>query len=103
MSDAPNGAGAVPPQSLPAHPPFPAIRLLWSIGYGFLAWLAFWLLIVLAVIQFVLVAVNGHANDEVKRFSRGLILYLSELLAYLVFLSDDQPFPVGPFPQTTAT
>ena len=104
MSDTPNGngaAGTIPPQSLPAHPPFPVVRLLWSIGFGFLAWLVFWIVIVLGVIQFVVVAANGAPNDEIKTFSRSLILYMSELLGYITFLSDAQPFPLGPFPKST--
>jgi hypothetical protein len=97
MSEPEGNAGAVP---LPAHPPFPGARLLYAIGFAFLAWFAFWAIIVLAAIQFVVVAINGRANEELKTFSANLVQYLWELLAYIVFARGAEPFPLGPFPKT---
>ncbi|HEY1711173.1 MAG TPA: DUF4389 domain-containing protein [Rhizomicrobium sp.] len=97
MSEPDGNAGAVP---LAAHPPFPAVRLLYAIGFAFLAWLVFWALIVMSVIQFVVVAVNGRTNDELKAFTANLVQYLWELLAFITFTRDAQPFPLGPFPKT---
>lgn len=110
MTDNPTGAGpadghpgnggaqAVPPPGS-AHAPFPAIRLLYAIGFGVVAWFVFWITLILALAQFVVVAINGRVNDELKTFTHNLIQYLWELLAFIAFVRDEQPFPIGPFPK----
>jgi hypothetical protein len=103
MTDVPpgstnGGAQAVPPPS-EAKAPFPAARLLYSIGFAIIAWFVFWIVLALGLIQFVVVLVNGHMNEELKSFSFSLVQYLWELLAYIVFVRDEQPFPIGPFPK----
>jgi len=100
MSDSNGASQAIPPPAVPARPPFPVVRLLYSFGFAILAWLVFWSILILGLIQFVLLAVNGHPNEDIKRFSRSLVLYLSELLAFVTLLTDDQPFPIGAFPKT---
>jgi hypothetical protein len=98
MSDNPNAAGAdqAPP---PPHPPFPAVRLVYALCYGILAYFVLMILFGLGVIQFVLLAINGRVNEELKSFSANLVQYLFELLAFIVFARDEQPFPIGPFPR----
>ncbi len=51
------------------------MRLLYSIGYGFIAWFVLHILFFLAVVQVVMIAINGRANEELKRFARTLIQY----------------------------
>jgi hypothetical protein len=85
--------------STPARSPFPFVRLLYAIGFGLLAWLAFDLVLVLAVVQFVVFAVSGRINEELKAFSLSLVQYIWELLAFITFVRDEQPFPIGPFPR----
>jgi Domain of unknown function (DUF4389) len=91
----PNGATTMPPQ----RAPFPAIRLLYSIGFAIIAWFVLWITFLLAFVQFVVIAINGKVNDELKNFSFSLVQYLWELLAFITFVRDDQPFPIGPFPR----
>ena len=90
------GAQAQQPQG--AHPPFPAVRLLYAIGFAVLAWFVFWITLLLALIQFVHLAVSGRVNEELRNFCVNLVQYLWELLAYITFVRDDQPFPIGRFP-----
>jgi hypothetical protein len=70
------------------------------------AWFVFWVLIALAVVQFILVllqsltsSVSGHPNDELKRLNLRLIQYLLEVLAYITFVRETLPFPFSPFPE----
>ncbi|HEX3810814.1 MAG TPA: DUF4389 domain-containing protein [Rhizomicrobium sp.] len=100
MSDAhpANGPEVLPPAGA-AHPPFPGTRLLFSILYGIIAWFALWIAFLLVGAQFVVIAVNGHANDELKRFTGKLVIYMAQVLSYMAFVSDDQPFPFGSFPK----
>ena len=58
-----------------------------------------WIVFVLAVIQYVVIAINGKVNNELKTFSLNLVQYLVELLAFITFARDEQPFPFGPFPK----
>jgi hypothetical protein len=83
-----------------ARQPFPAVRLLYALGFAVLAWVAFWILLVLATVQFVVFLVAGRANAELKGFSLNLLQYLWELVAFIIFVRDDQPFPFGPFPKS---
>jgi hypothetical protein len=79
--------------------PFPAVRLLWAFGFGILAWISFSLLVVLGITQFVVILAAGRVNAELKAFSLSLLQYLWELLAFVTFVRDEQPFPIGPFPK----
>ncbi len=93
----PNGAAAMPPQ--PLRTPFPGVRLLYAFGFAIIAWLVLWATFVLTVIQFIVFAINGRLNEELKNFSSNLVQYLWELLAFITFVRDEQPFPIGPFPK----
>ena len=90
---------SVPPPGAAARAPFPAVRLFYAIGFGVVAWFVFWITLLLALIQFVVVAINGKVNDELKTFTLNLVQYLWELLAFVAFVRDEQPFPIGPFPK----
>lgn len=98
MSDVPPGSAAQA-QPFADHRPFPIARLLYAIGFAFLAWVVLWIVFVLAFVQFVVLVINGHTNDELKRFSLSLLQYLFELLAFVTFARDNLPFPIGPFPR----
>ncbi|HEX3432177.1 MAG TPA: DUF4389 domain-containing protein [Rhizomicrobium sp.] len=84
----------------PARMPFSFVRLLYSFAFAVLAWLAFWMLLVLSTVQFGVVLVTGRVNDELKTFNLNLLQYLWELFAFIIFVRDDQPFPIGPFPKS---
>jgi hypothetical protein len=86
-------------QAGPSHKAFPLARLLYAVGFAFLAWVVLWIVFVLAAAQFAVLVINGHTNDELKRFSLNLLQYLFELLAFVTFARDDLPFPIGPFPR----
>ena len=105
MSDANASANATPPPgqmpvAAPPHPPFPIVRLLYAVFYGFIAWFLLHVIFVLAAVQFVIVAVNGRSNDELRAFCASLVEYEKDLLAYIVFARDAAPFPFGPFPKS---
>jgi hypothetical protein len=87
------------PSPPPPHPPFPVTRLLYAIVCGVFAWIVLHVLFVLAAVQFLMQAINGKPNDDLKSFSASLAEYLRELLAYMTFAREEQPFPMGPFPK----
>ncbi len=47
----------------------------------------------LAVIQFILVAANKTANEPLRNFGQGLSTYLYNITQFLVFNTDNKPFP----------
>ncbi len=77
---------------------FHAARLLYAIGFGIIAWFVFWIAMIIGVVQFVMMAIQGRVNEELRSFSVNLVQYLWELVAYVTFVRDEKPFPVGPFP-----
>lgn len=93
-----NGAQTVPPIQ-EAPPAFPVVRLLYAIGYSFVAWFVFWILLLLGLLQFLMLALSGRVNEELRHFSVNLVQYLWELIAYILFVRDEQPFPIGQFPR----
>ena len=97
MTDAHAANGPLPH---PVKAPFPFVRLLYSMGFAVLGWLAFWLLLVLATVQFVVLLITGRVNEELKTFNLNLLQYLWEVCAFIIFVRDEQPFPLGPFPKS---
>ena len=97
MTDAHAANGTLPQ---PVKAPFPFVRLLYSLGFAVLGWLAFWLLLVLATVQFVVLLITGRVNEELKSFNLNLLQYLWEVCAFIIFVRDEQPFPLGPFPRS---
>lgn len=79
--------------------PFPAVRLLYALGFAIIAWLTFWLVLFLGLLQFVVVAITGHQNPELKGIALNVVDYLRELLEFISFETDAHPFPLGPFPK----
>jgi hypothetical protein len=93
-------AGAIPPHPETVRPPFPAVRILYALGFAFIAYFVLIALFLIAVIQLAMLVINGRANEELKGFSLNLVQYLWELLTFITFARDEQPFPIGPFPRT---
>ena len=48
---------------------------------------------IVAVIQFILVAVNKTANEPLRNFGQGLSTYLYNITQFLIFNTDNKPFP----------
>ena len=74
------------------------VRALYMLGFAILAYCTFWVLIVMAVVQLIVVAIDKKPNDDLRRFAGNLTTYLRELVDYLCFVVDDRPFPFGKFP-----
>ena len=46
-----------------------------------------------SVVQFILFAINKTPNQQLTKFDQGLGTYLYDITQYLVFSSDEKPFP----------
>jgi hypothetical protein len=80
--------------------PFPATRLAFALGFAVVAWVVFWIALLLGLAQWIVTAVAGGQDDQLKGWSRNLNQYLWEVLSFIVFAREDKPFPFGtPFPR----
>ncbi len=78
------------------------MRLVYMVVFWFLGNVAFSVAIFLGAIQFVVILVTGDKNEELRAFSRNLVQYVWECLAFVIFAREDKPFPLGKFPSVTA-
>ncbi|ABS64262.1 hypothetical protein Plav_2654 [Parvibaculum lavamentivorans DS-1] len=77
------------------------IRFLYMIAFWFLGNVAFSVAIFLGAVQFIVILVTGEKNEELRSFSRNLIQYVWECLAFVTFAREEKPFPLGRFPSVT--
>ena len=89
-----------PPPLPPLRPPYPWARLLYAIGFCFVAWAVFWVIVLLlAPLHYITIAIKGYPNEELQMMSLRAIHYLKELLGFITGARDEKPFPLGPFPK----
>ena len=64
------------------------------VGYAVLLFVFF-----LAVVQFILVVINGAKNENLCRLASRINSYLTQILDFLSFTTDNVPFPFSPLPK----
>ena len=74
------------------------IRLLFMLGYGFLAYLLIWPILALAVIQFGFHLIEGIPNARLANLNWRIISYLTQILDYICYRSEQKPFPFNSLP-----
>ena len=87
-----NGPQQTPSVPQEASRPFPFKRLLYALGFLLAGWFVFWLLVVVALAQFVVIAFHKQPNEELKAFAVNLCRNLWQLMSYLTFARDEKPF-----------
>ncbi|HMM14314.1 MAG TPA: DUF4389 domain-containing protein [Parvibaculum sp.] len=78
------------------------LRFVYMIVFGFLANVAFSLAIFLGLVQLVVLLVTKEKNEDLRLFSRNLVQYIWECLAFVVFAREEKPFPLGKFPSVNS-
>ncbi|HMI97846.1 MAG TPA: DUF4389 domain-containing protein [Micropepsaceae bacterium] len=80
--------------------PFPWLRLLYAMGFAIVAWVMFWLIVLLlAPLHYIVLAITGKPNEELREMTLRAVHYLVELLVFVTGTGDEKPFPLGPFPK----
>ncbi|MDP7611434.1 MAG: DUF4389 domain-containing protein [Nitrospinaceae bacterium] len=74
------------------------VKSIWSRGLYMLLFLVVsglvkGIVFAVAVVQFILVALDKGANQPLSRFGQGLSTYLYEITQFLVFNTEHKPFP----------
>jgi len=68
-------------------------RILFMVLYGLAWWLVTMLLIAIVVIQALISLVTGRDNEGLRDFGESLVDYLQQVLSFLVYATDDKPWP----------
>ena len=71
------------------------MRLLYIMAAGFVAWVSFWFIIILAVAQIIYRLAAGHTNADLRGFTANMIQYVRDLLSFVTLVSDEKPFLFG--------
>ncbi len=68
-------------------------RFLYLVLFAVIFYLCEFILIALAVFQFLHLAITGEKNEKVTGFATDFSAYLGNVSAYLTLASEDKPFP----------
>ena len=73
-------------------------EFIFCVAFLVLAWMSFWVVVVLSVLSFIVRVVDSGQLSELNEFSRRLSLYLKECLLFSTGNTDQKPFPFDKFP-----
>jgi len=76
------------------------LRMLLMAGYLVVAWIVGIVLVVTMVAQTLVVLITAELNVNLQRFGAGCAAYLFQIVSYLVYVTDEKPFPFSPLPAT---
>ncbi len=75
------------------------IRVLFMLIFALVLW-ALWLaVIVICVVQTVIVLITGEINEQLQKLGAIAANYLSQIVSFMVFATEEKPFPFSPFPE----
>lgn len=76
------------------------IRVLFMVVFGIASYLLLLpLIIILSIAQALFTLITGEPNENLRYFSATLVLYVSQIIRFLTYLSEDKPFPFSDFPE----
>ncbi|MCF6300807.1 MAG: DUF4389 domain-containing protein [Proteobacteria bacterium] len=68
-------------------------RILLTFLFFLIGWLALWVFGVVVLVQFGFLLVTGELNTNLKAFNAEVGSFLTDIIKYLSFQTDDKPFP----------
>lgn len=74
------------------------LRFVYLVLFGVAFYLSSWILLVVSLVQFLAKLFSGSSFAGLAEFGDGLATYLAQVTRYLMFASDEKPFPFAPFP-----
>jgi len=75
-------------------------RGLFIIIYGVIFYFLFALIWLVVIFQFFMKLITGNLNEQILDFSDSLNKYVSQILLYITFKSEERPFPFSPWPKS---
>jgi hypothetical protein len=74
------------------------LRILLMAGYLLAVWVLGMLLLVIIITQTLTVLILGEPNENLRRFGVLCAAYLYQVVNFLVYGTEEKPFPFSPFP-----
>lgn len=75
------------------------LRILLMAGFMLAVWVVSMVVMVVMIVQTVTVLITGERNPNLQRFGALSAAYLYQVVNFLVFGTDEKPFPFTPFPE----
>jgi hypothetical protein len=75
------------------------LRGLFMLLFAFLMGVAKFVTMVVMVLQFLLVLFKGQANENLLQFGKSLSVYQYQIMLFLTYNSETQPFPMSNWPE----
>ncbi len=74
------------------------IRLFFMVLFGLLLYVAWLVIVVIAVLQFALVLMTTNDNENLRGLGQGLSKWCLQVYLFLTFNSEQKPFPFDDWP-----
>lgn len=68
-------------------------RILVTLLFVLIGWVSLWVFGVVVLVQFGFLLITGHTNKNLKAFSGEFSEYLTDIIQYVGFQSEEKPFP----------
>jgi hypothetical protein len=78
------------------------IRILYMAAFAVAGWVVILILSVIACFQVIIVLLGGEVNTRLRNAGSMFALYFLQLLNYLLYVSEEKPWPFGAFPEHEA-
>lgn len=75
-------------------------RGLFIVIFAVIFYFLFALIWLVVIFQFIMKLITNELNEQLLGFCDSLIKYVSQILFYITFKSEERPFPFSPWPQT---
>ncbi len=77
-------------------------RLLYMLLFGIVIELAFMVMFVIVLIQFLLKLFSGKVNTELQKLGDSIGAYFHQIVAFLTYRNEEIPYPFAPWPKASA-
>jgi hypothetical protein len=74
------------------------LRGFFMLLYAFFGYIALGVLLLVVLFQFGSSLIAGKLNERLLPFSESLSIYISQILHYITYSTEEKPFPVGYWP-----
>jgi hypothetical protein len=74
------------------------IRIIFMVGFAIVAWFVLVGLLVLVVVQTLISLISGEPNRNLQKAGFTFGCWLHEMILFLVYNTDEKPFPFAEFP-----
>jgi hypothetical protein len=68
-------------------------RILVTVLFALIGWVSLWVFGVVVLVQFGFLLITGNLNKNLKAFNGELGSYLSDIISYVAFQTEEKPFP----------